>query len=29
MDKNENSRENYKARKNKYSPRAMYDRKRR
>lgn len=29
MDKNENSRENYKARKNKYSPRAMYERKRR
>ena len=29
MDKNENSRENYKATMNKYSPRAMYERKRR
>ena len=29
MDKNENSRDKYKARKNRYSPRAMYERKRR
>ncbi len=29
MDKNENLRENYKATRNKYSPRAMYERKRR
>lgn len=29
MDKNENSREKYKATRNKYSPRAMYERKRR